>query len=535
VKIFKFSFPLIFIVILASVLRLGLLAKHPVALNVDEVAIGYDAYSILNTGKDMHQKTFPLVFESLGDNKPGLYIYSVVLSEAIFGLNEFSVRIPAALAGIITVFVLYLTVKLISNNNNLAFFSALVLSLSPWHIKLSRGAFEANLALCLLLLGFYLTIKAVKEGRKMNWGLLFFALSMHAYHSEKVLAPLLIVSMMFVFRTQLISKKLLGWWLLTLVIAMSPFLMTLGGNNQSRLKAKLLDKDPEISIFLSRATDYQSFDKLVVMGSTVFKRYLGFLDFGYLNNKGLDLTSSSSFDIGWIYWLEFPFLIIGVFILFKKDIFVDKKYLYCFLLWLLISPIPASITMDDYHVYRLLTITIPFSIMVAVGINCLYEFAKNKKLINIFFVSLTTIYIINISYFFDYYLLHYPMDKSDWLFDPSKEVAMTVLGNLNNYDKIIVDPVFGKNGPYIYGVPDLYILFYGKINPREFWSQTTENGFKNIEFRNIDWNKEKHTPNNLLIGSTWSLSKTDIGNSMIKEIKFFNGEPAYFVAETNRK
>jgi 4-amino-4-deoxy-L-arabinose transferase-like glycosyltransferase len=135
VKIFKFSFPLIFIVILASVLRLGLLAKHPVALNVDEVAIGYDAYSILNTGKDMHQKTFPLVFESLGDNKPGLYIYSVVLSEAIFGLNEFSVRIPAALAGIITVFVLYLTVKLISNNNNLAFFSALVLSLSPWHIN----------------------------------------------------------------------------------------------------------------------------------------------------------------------------------------------------------------------------------------------------------------------------------------------------------------------------------------------------------------------------------------------------------------
>ncbi len=532
-KISKFSFPLIFVIILASVLRLGFLSKHPVALNVDEVAIGYDAYSILNTGKDMHQKTFPLVFESLGDNKPGLYIYSVVLSEAIFGLNEFSVRLPAALAGIITIFVLYLTLKLISQNNNLALFSALVLSLSPWHIKLSRGAFEANLALCLLLLGFYLTIKAVKEGRKMNWGLVFFALSMHAYHSEKVLAPLLIVSMMFVFRDQLVNKKLLGWWLLTLVIIISPFLMTLGGNNQSRLKAKLLDKDPEMSIFLSRATDFQDFDKIVVMGSTVFKRYLGFLDFGYLNNKGLDLTNSSSFDIGWIYWLEFPLLIIGVFVLFKKDIFVDKKYFYCFLLWLLISPIPASITMDDYHSYRLLTLTIPFSIIIAIGINYFFEIAKNKKLINIFFVFLTAIYIINISYFFDYYLLHYPMDKSDWLFDPSKEVAMTVLENMDKFDKIIVDPVFGKNGPYIYGVPDLYILFYGKIKPQIFWTQTTENGFKNIEFRNIDWNKEIQTPNNLVIGSAWSLSKTDLKNSLVKEINYFNGETAYLVAETN--
>ncbi len=519
--------PLFFILVIASALRFGWLSKYPVSLNVDEVAIGYDAFSILNTGKDVHQHSFPLVFESLGDYKPGFYIYSVVLSEAIFGLNEFAVRFPSALAGVVTIFVLYLLVKLTTDKRSLALFSAMVLTFSPWHLKLSRGAFEANMALCLLLLGFYLTLVAIKKSKKMNWGLLFFALSMYTYHSEKVIAPLLLVSLCVVFWNELVNKKLLISWIIIFAISITPFMLTLGNNNQSRLASKLVTKDQEISIFVSRSTELNNFDRLAVSINTVFRRYIQFLDFGYTTNKGLDFTNSTSFDMGWIYWLEFPLLMMGIFVLAKNKIFVDKKYLYCFGAWTLLSPLPASITMDDYHIYRLITLVIPFSVLIAIGINKLVELQPKY-----IYIGLVIMYLINISIFADYYLLHYSYDKSDWQFDPSKEVAVTVLENLTKYDKIIVDPVFGKDGPYIYGVPDLYILFYGKIKPQEYWSSITDKGFKNIEFRRMNWNIEKLTQNNLLIGSVWSLAESDLGPAITKKIKYFNGETAYLVAET---
>lgn len=526
--------PLILILIVAAILRFGLLGKYPVSLNVDEVAIGYDAFSILNTGRDIHKNFLPLVFESLGDYKPGLYIYSACLSEIVFGLNEFSIRFPAALAGLLTVLFLYLTVMELTGNKRLSLVSAWVLALSPWHLKLSRGAFEATLALCLLLVGFYLTLVAIRKLKKMNWGIIFFALSMHAYHSEKIIAPLLLLSMVCIFREKIRGRKILRWWFLTLVIVLFPFIFTLGNNSQSRLQTKFVLNDPEISIFLSRETSFFGLDKLIVSANIVFKRYIEFLDFGYTLNKGLDLTRSSSFDVGWIYWLEFPFLVCGVVLLIKNRdrIFKEKKYLYCFVAWILLSSLPASITMDDYHIYRLLTLTIPFSFVIALGINKFLDVGERRCLGKLFLIIILLIYSINLLYFINYYFVHYPLEKSDWQFDPSKEVALTVLENINKYDKIVVDPYFGKDGPNIVGVPDLYILFYGKIRPQQFWSEITNNGFKNIEFRKIEWNLEKEQKNVLLVGSPWSLPINEVGSSLVKRINYFNGDAAYYTIET---
>ena len=69
---------LVFIVFLAVLLRFFKLGSIPPHLTPDEAALGYNAYSILKTGKDEFGKTFPLVFKSFGDYKPGLYVYASV-------------------------------------------------------------------------------------------------------------------------------------------------------------------------------------------------------------------------------------------------------------------------------------------------------------------------------------------------------------------------------------------------------------------------------------------------------------------------
>src|SRR3989344_6108180 len=91
------------IIALASFLRFWNLSNQPPGLTWDEAAIGYNAYSVLKTGKDEFGVRFPLIFKSFGDYKPGLYVYLTVPPVAVFGLSEFAVRFPSALFGTVAV------------------------------------------------------------------------------------------------------------------------------------------------------------------------------------------------------------------------------------------------------------------------------------------------------------------------------------------------------------------------------------------------------------------------------------------------
>src|SRR5207253_1198042 len=122
---------LLIVTLLGGFLRFYQLGKLPKSLNVDEVSIGYNAYSILKTGKDEYGKPFPLTFKSLGDYKPPFYIYLVAPSIAIFGLNEFAVRFPSAFFGTLTIPALFLLIQFLTKNKFLAFLGAFLLTISP--------------------------------------------------------------------------------------------------------------------------------------------------------------------------------------------------------------------------------------------------------------------------------------------------------------------------------------------------------------------------------------------------------------------
>src|SRR5581483_10975161 len=127
---------LVGIIVLAFVLRFWHLNSYP-ALNADEASIGYDAYSLIQTGKDQHGNAWPIDFQSFNDYKPGLYVYIVLPFVKLFGLNEWSVRIPNAFIGVVTVYIVYLLVKELfgKEKEHLAFLAALFLAISPWHIQ----------------------------------------------------------------------------------------------------------------------------------------------------------------------------------------------------------------------------------------------------------------------------------------------------------------------------------------------------------------------------------------------------------------
>ena len=113
---------LIGICIVGLVARIVGLTTHPTGFTPDEASFGYDAYSLLKTGKDQWGKSWPLVFESFGDYKSPLYTYLTVPFVFIFSLTKFAVRLPNALLGSGAVLVVYFLAKKLFFNFNKNFF-----------------------------------------------------------------------------------------------------------------------------------------------------------------------------------------------------------------------------------------------------------------------------------------------------------------------------------------------------------------------------------------------------------------------------
>ena len=497
---------LIIILLLAAILRLGALGRFPEFLGVDEVSIGYNAYSLLHSGKDQYQKKLPLVFRSLGDFKAPLYIYLTVASEAVFGVNEFAVRFPSAAFGVLAVFLTFIITYRTTRRNDLALLTALVMAISPWHIRFSRGGYEVGVALTLLLGAFY----SLLNFRRPTLGIFLLILSMYTYHTPKLLAPLLGIGIWFIYK-----KRIPKISFITLVLLL-PMLLA-GG--QSRIGQTLVTGDVEIN-----NTIFQSLGRLDLTRSwlvmwSIINRYLQYFDPSFLFFRGLDLTLNQIVDVGVAYLIELPIFVIGLLAVIRRRLFPPVLWW-----WIIISPLPASLTLNDYHPIRSLTLVLPLVIIIAVGLQTLLPKFK-------YLVALA--YIANFIFVADYYLLHTNMQKSDYSFDPSAQIARIALANRDKYSIIVIDPNFGKNGPVMIGAPDIYLLFYGRIRPQDYWRSVTPQGFANFAFRHIDWRIEKTTPGKLLIGSTWSLPEQDIpSNQILDRVYFANHTPAYLVVKT---
>ncbi len=76
---------LLLILILGIVLRFWQLGKTPTGFYLDEAALGYNAYSIMETGKDEYGKDWPILFRSFGDFKAPIYTYLLIPIYKIWG------------------------------------------------------------------------------------------------------------------------------------------------------------------------------------------------------------------------------------------------------------------------------------------------------------------------------------------------------------------------------------------------------------------------------------------------------------------
>ncbi|MEK6819140.1 MAG: glycosyltransferase family 39 protein, partial [Nanoarchaeota archaeon] len=204
---------LVLIILLASFLRFNQLNTLP-ALNADEAAVVYNAYSLIQTGKDEHGHAWPIHFESFGDWKPGLFFYIVLPFVKFLGLNEWAVRIPGATLGVLTVLLVYLLVKelfkdrkLEIGNWKLEILAAALLAVSPWHIHFSRGGWEVNAGTFFIVLGLWAFLKGTRQNKWLVISTLAFVASLYTYHAARIVVPLLVMGLLIFYRRFFWEKK----------------------------------------------------------------------------------------------------------------------------------------------------------------------------------------------------------------------------------------------------------------------------------------------------------------------------------------
>lgn len=107
-------------------------------------------------------------------DKPPVALWIQAIFAYIFGFNDFVLLLPEALAGVISVFLLYLIVKP-KFGRNAALISSLVLACSPIFVAVVRTNNVDSILLLTLMTATWALMKAV-EKQKLGWLILSFAL-----------------------------------------------------------------------------------------------------------------------------------------------------------------------------------------------------------------------------------------------------------------------------------------------------------------------------------------------------------------------
>ncbi len=521
------------------IFRFWKISSYPVHLSMDEVAIGYNAYSILKTAKDEHGERLPLAFKSVGDYKPPVNIYLTVPSIALFGKTELAVRLPVALLGSLTAVVLILFMRELRFSWVASLFSGFWLAVLPWHVHFSRGSFEAITGLFFLLAGSWLSLVWWRN-KKLLFLLLAgisLSLAVWSYHAERLFVPLLAVFFIFLFKEKIkLTKEIrrqLFWLLLVVFIFAVPFvkLTFFTPAIKTRAASTSIMRDPMLLGKLNNG-NYSSLGEAIFENDAfeIFRfwtgKYLNYYNPKFWFWKGMQFTPPSYPDLGLLYFVDVPLFLLGLYFLAKTK---NNKLRSVSFFWFFTGPLSASLTMNEQHPLRALVWLPFFAVTVTAGVELIREkFPElGVRLLPLYFIAL----ILSIGYFYDIYTNHFPRFFSEFWQYGYKEISVWSCEHRAEYKEIRISDTFGSVALNT-GVPPLYVLFYCDFDPEEVQAKKSTD---NIIFGRPYWIKDYNLEDTLFISNPWDFSPGPElkEEQIIKRIYFLNGKPAFYFVKTN--
>jgi len=539
-----YLFCLITIFLLAFGLRFYQLGQVPFGLNQDETAIGYNAFSLLETGRDEHGERWPLYFKSFGDYKLPIYIYLTAISVKLLGLTGWAVRLPSAFFGSLTVVLVYFLLRLMTKDKWLPLLTTLFLAINPWHLHYSRAAFEVSLCLFLFVLGalFFQIAFQKKKNFAFLLGVTSFLFVIYAYNLTRMLAPMLLLIFLIYHRSAIkkLPRKIIYLTLGLTLIILIPFLATLfspggifsaGGTlifSSAVIQAKFLEfRSYLISLpFFFSSLFFNRWSQSLWQYLLNLASYLS-IDFFFIS--GSSHGSHGIGNFGQFYLFELPLIILGILTIIKKK----PEWFFPFAWWGGATIAVASLTREAPQATRSFFLILPCALLSAYGLLAFLDWTKKQKTWLIRFGSLAILLAIGVYslvFYFTSYYVRFPILYAPLWRAADQELALYLQTRTTEGKKVIIDDSLGL----VY----TSLLFYQAYSPEEFqktvlWSPDDSEGFSQplkfgqYEFKTIGWSMDYYQKDTLLVVTPEHLPSSI---PVVKEI-FYPTRPAVYAVK----
>lgn len=450
--------------LLALILRIYSLGDFPVGFHADEARVGWNAYSILKTGEDDRGNKLALYYNTFGDYRPTGIFYLAIPAILVFGNTEFAVRLPSALLGALTVFVIYFLTrevlirlddkgKLKDYSSSVALVAAFLFAVSPWHINTSRSTSEVVIAMFFALAGLYLLIRFLNtpERKLFVYSFLSLIVSYFFYHSVRILIPLFVgvIAIYYwkIVRPQL-RKILTGAFI---ALSLTTFIFALNPEARGRFTQVSIFNDLDVAYELSKMPYEEGpgqifiarlfHNKPTVYARKFINEYVKYFSADFLIGETGKPARYKTVGIGVVTYVELFLLVFGFIAV------AQKKFSTLPLLFLLVASLPAALTTEDSPNLHRSLFMVPFiSIIGAYGIFSLTLIKNWGKLIS---RSVFALLVLNFIFYIHMYYVHDKVHAPLYRNVGAKELALKLNGLQDKYEKIILTNIPDDPYPWI--------------------------------------------------------------------------------------
>jgi len=476
----KHFFPLILILLVAGgfLLRFWNVGQLPSGLNRDEAALAYNALLLKETGKDEWGKTWPLALESFGDYKLPGYPWLLIGVYALIGYNDTAVRLPSVLAGTLLITAAYFFARKVLHINQIfSLLAAFFVAIEPVFFFYSRMAFEANAALLFFVIALILLFQKKENVLRDFVALFCLTLAIFTYNTPLLLLPFVLIALVY-WR---------GWskWRVWLFSAVGICIILLIGLTSLLVLSK---QKSGITIFSDESIWKQSVDyynhfsgieqkilgnRVVFYGQIIVLHYVQTLSPSFLVQRGGTHPWHQLPGFAHFSWTIYVLGIMGIAVVLWQIFFTKKrkKEFVVLAFFLLISPLPAAITVDAPHATRSLFFFFLFILFAIKGMELFTQ--KHRWFCILFPVIIFCVCVEGLNYFVHYFQ-QYP-EESRQILKSSYEPIIQELEKDSAVKKVaVVD-----DGGYQY----ILTAWYLKMSPNVFFGTVDKHLPDRIGFR----------------------------------------------------
>ena len=491
------------IFLLGFLLRVVNISSFPNGFSRDEAYLGYNAYSILNTGRDINGHFLPLFIESFLYTPAG-YAYISIPFIKIFGLSVFSVRIASAIFGALTIpAIFFLTKSLLTLDKGkkysgktiaaISLLSALFLAVTPWHINLSRTASVTSVVAFFIVLGCYFFARWIlyQEKKFIVISFIFYFFSLFFYIAPFSFLPPFVLFLFILFKNTISTTNKNIFGLLYILFLIPIFVVFLSPTLSLRMQSLSITKNPLVSLVLSEDTGRDGagnipplvarafHNKVTVVADLFAQNYFTHFSYNFLFR---DIGFPERFKIpgsGLLLPITLIFIVLGIYYLIR-----DNGSLRWLLIgWILLGPIGSGFASDDVpNLQRTLFMLPPLLILSAIGlVNLFAQIHKRRKIKIILGLSFFIIFAYEAIFYMHQYYFHENAYRPWYRQEGYAQLVDKVNKYKRNFSKIVITDRESA--------PTIFFLFFNRYNPyllqkkieKSVLRDTDRIGFSNYE------------------------------------------------------